>query len=576
MKIIHLLHTVRYLRLPQLIGQLRRRFYFPPFSPIVRHRCPGTKSALPELLAALPPAPNRQPPERLRKGEFAFLNQYRQLGWPPHWDPPGCSKLWLYNLHYFQWLEDLDYTECRAVVGDWIDRYPPSRRADGWEPYPVSVRLINWLRIFWGRYSAQLRKDADFRVRLEESVCRQARWLNRRLETWLLGNHYLENAVALTMAGNLVRGREAESWYRRGLKILRQEIAEQILSDGLHFELSPMYHLRVTWLMLLLAAGGGGEAAFPPAGLLERMLAALDLLTHPDGEIALFNDSAFVIYPPPEVLSRAAEEIIGRRLPRCGNFTGGWQLPSAGYFGYRDREGNCLVCDAGRVGPDYIPGHGHGDIFSFELSLRGRRVVVDSGVCGYELGAVRDYDRSTRAHNTVEVEGADQAEFWGVFRVARRGRPRDVECRQTPEDFFLQGWHDGYRRLAGSPVHHRRFRRLPSGAIAIEDRIKSSRAVRAVSRVHLHPDCRIEEQGESRVVVSHPGGRFLIAFSGEGELAIEKSFYSPRFGERLENIALAFSAFGANIQFGFRIIPMVRLNNSTDYRERLPGELGGD
>ncbi len=557
MKIGRFINTVRHLRFRQIAGQVRyqlRRFTLPVRFGSAKPVSGGFRSGrrLPAELGFLPPDPALAASEIIKRGEFVFLNRQRELGWPPCWHPPGSSRIWLYNLHYFNWLQALDYPDCREAVLDWIENYPPSDRAPGWEPYPVSLRLINWLRLFPGKFHRQLDGDPEFRRRLAGSLHFQAGWLNRRLETRLFGNHLLENAVALTMAGNILAGREAANWRRRGLKILFREIREQILDDGLHFELSPMYHLRVTWLMLLLAAGGGGEEARPPAGLLERMLEALDLLTHPDGEIALLNDSALDIYPSPAGLRETA-----RRLgiePPAGRF-GAWELPEAGYFGFRDREGNCLVCDAGPLGPDYLPAHGHGDIFSFELSLRGKRVVVDGGVSGYEPGEDRDYDRSTRAHNTVEIEGKDQAEFWGAFRAARRGRAREVEFRGDREGFLLRGWHDGYRRLPGSPVHHRTFRRHSDGVIEILDRIRSSRRVRAVSRVHLHPDCQVTDQTGSRAAIVYPGGRLMIEFSGTGNLEVEKSFYSPRFGVRLKNIALAFFSQGDNIKFGFQIIP---------------------
>ena len=100
-------------------------------------------------------------------------------------------------------------------------------------------------------------------------------------------------------------------------------------------------------------------------------------------------------------------------------------LRDAGYYGARG-SGHYVVCDAAPIGPDYQPGHAHGDLLSFELSLAGRRVIVDAGVHGYDGDPLRAWCRSTRAHNTVEIDGEDQCEFWGTFRVARRARPRDV------------------------------------------------------------------------------------------------------------------------------------------------------
>ncbi|MDP8235109.1 MAG: hypothetical protein P9M08_01870 [Candidatus Erginobacter occultus] len=82
------------------------------------------------------------------------------------------------------------------------------------------------------------------------------------------------------------------------------------------------------------------------------------------------------------------------------------------------------------------------------------------------------------------------------------------------------------------------------------------RSAAVVSLLHLHPDCRIEERGPSRVTVSHPGGRVMMEFFGPGELGIEGSSYSPRFGCRRENIALSYRARGSEIENGFRIVPL--------------------
>jgi uncharacterized heparinase superfamily protein len=203
------------------------------------------------------------------------------------------------------------------------------------------------------------------------------------------------------------------------------------------------------------------------------------------------------------------------------------------------------------MGPDYLLGHAHGDIFSFELSLRGQRVITDSGVHGYEADAMRDYCRSTRAHNTVEVEGEDQSEFWAAFRVARRGRPRDVEWEATADGFRLGGWHDGYERLPGRPRHRRRITWHDRGILMVKDAVTSSRSVKVCARIHLHPDCEVIERAENAVRVRHARGEFSVCFAGSGRLESEHSHYCPEFGTRIENRALAFSAEGSQLEMGF-------------------------
>src|SRR5439155_1766116 len=107
-----------------------------------------------------------------------------------------------------------------------------------------------------------------------------------------------------------------------------------------------------------------------------------------------------------------------------------------------------LLVDIGRACPDELPAHAHADCFSFEMSLDGHRMVVDSGVGEYTAGPWRDYYRSTRAHNTIVLDEEEQIECWGSFRVARRAGVHD---RVVIEEENLSGvgaWHDGYARLA--------------------------------------------------------------------------------------------------------------------------------
>ena len=156
------------------------------------------------------------------------------------------------------------------------------------------------------------------------------------------------------------------------------------------------------------------------------------------------------------------------------------------------------MVDAGPLGPDYLPAHAHGDIFSYELSLDGQRVVVDGGTSSYVAGAERAWARSTRAHNTVEIAGVDQAEFFGAFRVGRRGRPRDVTARVSADGLQVSGWHDGYRRLAGRPTHHRELEFVAPGALVVWDTVESSGPHEAVSRVRFAPGAQVSMTGRTR------------------------------------------------------------------------------
>jgi hypothetical protein len=207
--------------------------------------------------------------------------------------------------------------------------------------------------------------------------------------------------------------------------------------------------------------------------------------------------------------------------------------------------------DAGPIGPDYLPGHGHGDIFSFELSVDGCRIVVDGGTSTYEAGKERDWVRSTRAHNTVEIAGADQCEFFAAFLVGRRGRPRDVTAEVSEEGLHVAGWHDGYRRLQGRPVHHREVDYVPPGVLLVWDTVESGRPQPAISRVRFAPGAHVRSRGPRDVAIEIEGRELVVRAFGS-DIVIESDHYSPRFGERLSCPVLALRK-GQGTEFGYTL-----------------------
>jgi len=484
-------------------------------------------------------------------GRFFFLNKKQDIGWPPDWNRCDVTKLWLYNLHYFYYLWCLDYNKSKTLVLDWIKNYPLQRGQVGWESYPTSLRIVNWSYLFFRKYRKQTEADTVFLNELWRSIFIQAEWLTKHIERHLMGNHLFENGAALAFVGSCFSGSAANKWLETGLAILTEQIPEQILADGMYFELSPMYHCRIIYLLAILLATDNQRLRDLVRGPLKRMCKALQKVCHPDGKIALLNDSAFGIYNEPAELVEYCRGLYGKDIDslKYGSFS----LDDAGYYGWRGENSEYVICDAGRIGPDYIPGHAHADIFSFELSLNGHRVIVDSGVHNYEVSRMRQYCRSTKAHNTIEINDQDQCEMWAAFRVARRGKPHNIKWIPSKNGFQLSAWHDGYRRLKGSPVHYREFVWNKSGKLIVKDTITASNQQNMVSRLHLHPNCKIDELKDNVARITYPAGEIKIIFSDDGELLPEESYYCPEFGVKIPNKALAFSLLGTKIETEFQI-----------------------
>jgi uncharacterized heparinase superfamily protein len=551
-----LFHTLRYLQPRQIAALLVSRAH--PAVELPGRFFERDAPAVPDCRWVprgkfLAPGPQRNRISNLLRGDVCFLGRAEAVGWPPRWRNRRAGRLWEYNLHYFEYVWALDFDSARAVVGDWIANHPLERRAVGWEPYPTSLRLTNWCAVFFARHAEETAADQAFRNALWRSIYLQAEWLLRHVETHLMGNHLLENAVALAFCGSCFDGDAAERWKRAGMDLLAEQLPEQILADGCHFEQSPMYHLRATYALTCLLNSGDAQVAQMVREPLERMMSALRRLCHPDGEIALLGDSAFSIYNQPEDLREWWGRVAGGAPVDERIDPEFFALRDSGYYGARHPNGHYLICDAGPMGPDYQMGHAHGDLFSFELSLRGHRVICDSGVHGYDSDPYRSYCRSTRAHNTVEVDGEDQCEFWATFRVARRARPREVCWEPSEDGFRLSGWHDGYERLPGKPRHFRQFSWHERGALVVKDRISSARSVSVASRLHLHPDTEIADLASETARIRAPGGDFYVAFAGRGGLEVEKSLYCPEFGVAIENQALVFRSVGTDVEMGYCI-----------------------
>src|SRR6185437_3824065 len=144
--------------------------------------------------------------------------------------------LWRYNLHYFDYVLDSGRTASwvASTIDDWIARNGIGS-LPAWSPYVVSVRAVNWIKLF-----AQ-RPDLVSAGRIA-SLYLHGLWLERNLEHHVLANHYLKNGQALFFLGGFFEGPDAERWRRLGLNIMAAETRKQFLEDGGHVERSPMYH----------------------------------------------------------------------------------------------------------------------------------------------------------------------------------------------------------------------------------------------------------------------------------------------------------------------------------------------
>ncbi|PHZ84837.1 heparinase II/III family protein [Paremcibacter congregatus] len=443
---------------------------------------------------------------------FLFLNKKEKLTFPSGWNDQSLSKLWLYNLHYFEGLMNKKTTVelKQQLIEQWIAENP-IEHGNGWEPYPISLRITNWIK--WALSGNTLSQNAL------HSLAVQTRYLMKTIEFHLLGNHLFANAKALVFAGIFFKGPEPERWLSRGLKILEEQIPEQFLDDGGHFELSTTYQaLLVEDLLDILYLLQVGERGIPEEWKYKAKKAVewLVIMTRPDGLPPLFNDSAYGITPSLQDITSLSSSV---GLEVAKNFPDGLtDLPNSGYFRYETGK-YAFFGDAGQVGPDYIPGHAHCDMANYELFAADQPIIVDTGVSTYENSARRHLERSTVSHNTVQIAGEEQSEIWGAFRIGRRAKiKKRVVIGDKATVSYVGYGHSRYE-------HQRTFSFEPS-KILISDEIFCKRlmAGASISRIHFHPNVDVEVR-ENTV----QAGPLLIRFEGAKRIDLTRYCYAPEF-----------------------------------------------
>lgn len=436
----------------------------------------------------------------LGDNRFRFINLEHQFKGKIDWNFSKHKKLWTYNLNYFDFInqEDIDEETALKLIWKYILDYDELK--DGKEPYPTSLRIINLVKFILSHRVS----EADINELIAKDVYR----LQKNLEYHLLANHLLENAFALFFAGKYLQN---ELLISKANKLLKEQLDEQILHDGAHYELSPMYHQLMLYRVLdsIQICDEKDEIRDLLTNKAHEMVAWLSETTFKNGDIPLVNDSAFGINPTTTQLLAYAE--------RLGLNRNKVALSDSGYRMIRKGEYECFV-DIGNVSPSYQPGHTHADSLSFVLYIEGKPCIVDTGTSTYNIGGRRSYERSTAAHNTVVNDGKDSSQVWSGFRVGMRANTTILEDTES----YISAIHDGY------PKCHERAWRFSKKEIVISDKIT---CVNNKAYLHLHPSVDISEIGDNFVKTSFVN----MKFEGHTRVTVKDYKYAPEFNVYLDS-----------------------------------------
>lgn len=443
-------------------------------------------------------------------GYFSAVGRSRRFGDPCFWSDDRDGLLFLFHLHGFTALATYAAGQ-RTPQGDafwaqvltsWLGAHPrPGRPA--WHPYPTSQRILAWAAAL----SMVEGWPAPVRSPLVAALWRQARYLGRTVEHEIGGNHVLKNATALVVAGASFSSKQL---LERGLRLLRRETERQILPDGGHEERSTSYHREVCHDLRSVCDVLERAAVGVPGWLrtaADRAIAWQAAMAGPDGCLPLLNDAwegSPVVSPGPA--SRAE------------------LLRDSGYAVLRHGHDG-LTFDVGPVSPPHLPPHAHADVLSLVVWADGEPLVVDPGSFTY-TGEWRDRLRGTAAHNTVELDGRNQCELWGDFRVAYPPRVGAAPLRRHEGVTVASGWHDGYRRLPVPARHCRSVVWCPGEGLVVVDLVRSRGPHAVRSSLHLAPGVSLDDERSF--------GPFRITALGPNpHLRRAEGYYAPYLGTRV-------------------------------------------
>lgn len=467
--------------------------------------------------------------DALYRNELLLLNERHNVDLSK-WCVSEASHLWNFNLHYFEYCvplatryaregRDEDLELFKKLVLSWVAScaYP---NGDAWHPYTISLRLINWL-ICLDYFGDALARDIAFMEKLSKSMYRQYRHLLANQEKHLLANHYFENLKTLVVCALLFGEDDVFAEVVRDLLV---QLDEQILPDGVHYERSMMYHkLALEGLLRVTLACRASGKQVPDKVLFKanQMLDAMASIERGMGKTPFFNDSADGVAKECDALVDACRNVLGYEADNSKT-----SFPESGVYKLYD-GGAALVFFAGEPGPRYMLGHAHCDLLSFELSIAGEPVIVNSGTYAYQ-SELRSYFRSTAAHNTCQIDGFEQMECWGEHRVARG--VRDV-CVLSFGGGSVKAAYADYRGNA-----YERELRLADGELSVVDKALGMRTASLVSHLHLLPNCGFQ----------------LATTSEHTQKKAEERRYSRAFGIVERCTAVSFAGLAGSVGYSFK------------------------
>ena len=519
----------------------------------------------------------------------------------------GDKKIvWELNRHqYFvtlgqaYWLtRDEKYAECFVKhLESWMEENPPKLGINWTSSLEIAFRSIAWLWAFHFFKRSSALTPATFQHALK-FLYLNARHLETYLSTYFSPNtHLTGEALGLFYLGTLLpEFREADRWRKTGKRILVEQLRKQVRPDGVYFEQASYYHRYTTdfYIHLLILSRLNNQPL--EAVVEEKLKLLLDHLMYimrPDGTTPLFGDDdggRLIILNQRPANDFRDTLSIGAALFKRGDykFVSGepseemlWLLgpevlagyenvrsvepthqsrafADGGYYVMRDgwnSDANYLLFDCGPHGV-MNAGHAHADALAIQVSANGRPVLEDSGTYTYTGSQLeRDLFRGSAAHNVLLVDGQPSSVPAGPFSWYSTANSTAKSWLSERRFDFVEGQHDGYKRLADPVTHSRSILFLKNDYWILRDQISSTGTHQLELRFHFAPGSNPElspltqHRSAPRMLTTEDQhtGNLNVATFADGDWRREEGWISHCYRERRPVPVWAFSAVSQGI-----------------------------
>jgi len=375
-------------------------------------------------------------------------------------------------------------------------------------------------------------------------------------------NHgFTEAAALLLIAANFPDCDSAASWQATALARLDVLMVRAVDGDSVEVEKSPFYHFYVMNFANEIAVWGarfGVPVSTTFASKAAAMTRYSTYVAHPNGDVPLIGASVTL---NARKQSRTINQILGQSDPvfeymRTGGRSGveptqrNVLFPESGHsvlrsaFGAAGSEFDQQTHTVFNVGP-YRTSHSHLDGLSLVYASAGKALLVDSGLFAYEDGPGVEFFRSTPAHNTVVVDGADQAPGSEVAGATLTG---DTWVYQS-----------GSNNLYDGVVHRRGVLLVRRDLALVFDQLDSAVAHEYAQTWHFRPEASVvadataatasDETNNPEIIVAQALSEGLRVETVRGGTAPKQGWYSAVYGQQTENTVATFYATGTSATF---------------------------